>query len=97
MTDIIRRVENETLLAEVETLAVIAGESAKKATHFLVAEQPTLATKTTLNARGDVPSANERTENEPQTMSNNRGNLESEHDTNRHTETVPAYNMIRGD
>ena len=34
MTDIIRQVENETILAEVETLAVIAGESSKKGHSF---------------------------------------------------------------
>ena len=89
MTYIIRQVENETLLAEVETLVVIAGESAKKATHW-VAKQPTSATKTISNARKDVPSANERTEDKPQAMLNNCGNLESEHNT----EAVPAYSMI---
>ena len=97
MTDIIKRVEGKTLLAEVKTLAVIAGESAKKATHFLVAKQPTLATKATPNACEDVPLADKKAENEPQTTPGNHGSLESNKDRNRHTETAPAHSMIRRD
>jgi hypothetical protein len=100
MTDIIRRVEDETIFAEVETLAVIAGESAKKATQFLVVGQPTEAAGPTLDThkgRG-VFSANQRTKNEPQKTHNNCGdNPESEHDITRHTETAPTYSTTRGD
>ena len=51
ITEIIQRVEKETLLAEVQTLATITGESAKQATR-LVEGQPTLPTK---NEQGNAP------------------------------------------
>ena len=40
MTEIIQRIENKTLLAEIQSLATITDESAKEATHL--AERPTL-------------------------------------------------------
>ena len=43
MTDIIGHVEDGATFVEMETLAVIAGESANRTTHFLTMEQPTEA------------------------------------------------------
>ena len=40
MADIIGRVEDKATFAEMETLSVIAGESAKKAMHFLTMGNP---------------------------------------------------------
>ena len=43
MTDVIRHVEDGATFIEMKTLAVIAGDSSKRTTHFLTMEQPTEA------------------------------------------------------
>ena len=86
MTEIIQRVENETLLAEVQSLATITDESAKEATHL--AEQPTLSTE---NEQGNAPSPREKRQNYGHTITGNQGSTDTEQDTEQHRETIPMY------
>ena len=96
MTEIIKRVENETLLAEVQTLATITGESAKQATR-LIEGQPTLTTGPTKHEQGNAPSASEKTQNNSHTIPSSQGSTEAKQNTERHTETAPIYSMNRRD
>ena len=86
MTEVIKRVENETLIAEVQTLATITGESAKQATR-LIEGQPTPTTGLTKHKRGDAPSANEKTQSDHYTIPSNRGSTGTE----QSTEPTPTY------
>ena len=86
MTEIVQRVENETLLAEVQSLATITDESAREATHL--AERPTLPTE---NEQGKTPSPREKRQNYGHTITDNQGSTDTEKDTEQYRETTPIY------
>merc|ERR1712083_377115 len=81
MIEIVQRVENETLLAEVQSLATITDESAKEATHL--AEQPTLPIE---NERENIPSPREKRQNYGHTITDNQGNTDTKKDTEQYRE-----------
>ena len=92
MTEIIQRIENETLLAELQSLATITGESAKEATHLV--EQPTLPTE---NKRGNAPSSSENRQIYSRTITGSQGSTGTEQDTERYEETAPIYSTNKRD
>ena len=95
MTDIIGRVEDKATLAEMETLAFIAGESAKKVTHFLMMGKTTQvdqAMSDTYKGANVSLTKTIRAEDTPQTTHNGCENSpESGRAITQHTKTAARY------
>ena len=90
MIDIIGRVEDKATLAEMETLASIAGESAKKVTQILMTGQPIQADQ----AMSDIYMRTTDVSHVKMTRHSDGSNPKSRHATNitnQHTETSTTH------